>query len=847
MVNENQHLTMMAVEVVFQARDGLKPNPRIDSIAGLVYAISDDDVQSLYRKDPERAAAGNVSRVVRGLIWVGNPGSGIDARDPRGYGLDKSVRVRKVQSEQALFETLVRVVRQVDPDVLTGYEVQADSLGLLIERAGILKMDLCRLLGRCGGSGANYFDPGSGRDSYGLSHNSGIHVSGRIVLNLWRLARGELALRSYSYVSVVRSVLHVQVPVYTPWQVWRWWRRGGRVRVGVIEHVLLRACHVLEIFGRLNLVERTSEQARVFGIDFFSVLSRGSQFRVESMMLRLTKPCNYVLVSPSPEQVSEMAAAEAVPLILEPVSRLYSDPVIVLDFASLYPSVMIAYNLCFSTILGRVSEGEAQKLGVSKAHVLPHTLLADLASHSGLHAAPNGVLFVTPEVRPGVLPKMLSELLETRAMVKKALKKARREGKAMLARMLDARQESLKLIANVTYGYTTASFSGRMPCIELADAIVQTGREILERAIRTIEGNPEWGARVVYGDTDSVFVLVEGVSKARAFEVGREISEVVTRQNRAPIRLKLEKVYLPCALLTKKRYVGYAYEDEEQEAPDFDAKGIETVRRDSAPVTARILEATLRQVFESKDLSEIKAMLEREWGAIHRGEVPFREFVFGKEVRLGKYAVGRVPPPVALVAQRRMRKDPRAEPRYKERIPYVVVYGAPEAKLYEQVVDPMDLLEDGNLGINAKYYCVNNVNAALDRVLSQVGVDVGSWYSGSSRIHRRVRGRESETISAFFASRACPGCLVNDVVGGEGLLCSECGKDVVGARARVMGRGKVEDRERAGLERVCLGCVGVVGREGVEACVGVECGVRWQRAQRTSERSERVSVVKCRE
>ena len=71
-----------------------------------------------------------------------------------------------------------------------------------------------------------------------------------------------------------------------------------------------------------------------------------------------------------------------------------------------------------------------------------------------------------------------------------------------LIRMLDARQMGLKLIANVTYGYTAANFSGRMPCVEVADSIVGKARETLERAIKLITNTPEWGARVVYGDTD---------------------------------------------------------------------------------------------------------------------------------------------------------------------------------------------------------------------------------------------------------------------------------------------------------------------------------------------------------
>ena len=71
-----------------------------------------------------------------------------------------------------------------------------------------------------------------------------------------------------------------------------------------------------------------------------------------------------------------------------------------------------------------------------------------------------------------------------------------------LNRMLDAQQLGLKLLANVTYGYTAANFSGRMPCVEVADSIVGKARETLERAVSLISSTPEWGGRVVYGDTD---------------------------------------------------------------------------------------------------------------------------------------------------------------------------------------------------------------------------------------------------------------------------------------------------------------------------------------------------------
>jgi len=95
-----------------------------------------------------------------------------------------------------------------------------------------------------------------------------------------------------------------------------------------------------------------------------------------------------------------------------------------------------------------------------------------------------------------------------------------------------------------------AGFSGRMPCAELADSIVQTAREFLERAMEmAAKARPEWGARVVYGDTDSMFVELRGKSRAEAWRIGREIAEAVTRAVPAPMELELEKVPLPNASL----------------------------------------------------------------------------------------------------------------------------------------------------------------------------------------------------------------------------------------------------------------------------------------------------------
>lgn len=164
---------------------------------------------------------------------------------------------------------------------------------------------------------------------------------------------------------------------------------------------------------------------------------------------------------------------------------------------------------------------------------------------------PTGAVFCHSSVRQGVLPRMLREILDTRVMVKKAMKRYLGVNSTIpmskqrtLQNVLHARQLALKMIANVTYGYTAASFSGRMPCVELADAIVKAARKTLEHAISRVENESKlWSnAKVVYGDTDSLFVHLPGKTLSEAFTIGRQMAKLISDANPKDVVLKFEKV-----------------------------------------------------------------------------------------------------------------------------------------------------------------------------------------------------------------------------------------------------------------------------------------------------------------
>jgi DNA polymerase zeta len=226
------------------------------------------------------------------------------------------------------------------------------------------------------------------------------------------------------------------------------------------------------------------------------------------------------------------------------------------------------------------------------------------------------------------------------------------------------------MFMNVMYGYCGASFSGRMPSADVADSVVEYGRTVLKQCIARINADVVWKAEVLYGDTDSLFVVLRGRSQEEAFRIGEEIASTITSQYPHPIELKFEKVYNPLILVSKKRYVGWRY-DHIGSSPILDAKGIETVRRDGCEATVKVMKKVLTLLFQNRDLSQLKCYMNRVWSKLLNGHYALNDFVIAKEVRLGKYSS--TLPAHAVAITKAMAHDPMRAPKYGERVKYVVI------------------------------------------------------------------------------------------------------------------------------------------------------------------------------
>jgi DNA polymerase zeta len=789
--HEAQYMSIMSLEIHVNTRDGFVPDPEKDAIQCIFWCFNNEDTSSL------------------GIVCSED-----------GLNISVTADIQEMPSEIDLLIRIAEIVRQHDPDILAGYEVNNSSWGYVVDRAWLrydydIRNEFSRIKSEPRVRG---FSSNIETSQWESNTTSKIQITGRHVINIWRAMQSELHLLQYTMENVVFRLLHRRIPHYSWKDLTIWYSTGDMTKV--FDYYLSRVKLDLDILKENELVYRTSEQARLLGVDFFSVFLRGSQFKVESLMFRIAKPENFLLISPSKKQVGEQNALYCLPLVMEPQSDFYASPVLVFDFQSLYPSIMIAYNYCYSTFLGRVVDRHAKNRMGFADYKRKQGLLELLEDQ--INVSPNGMMFVKPEIRKSLLAKMLGEILETRLMVKSGMKFDPDD--RTLQMLLNNRQLALKLIANVTYGYTSASFSGRMPCTEIADSIVQAGRETLEKAIALIHSR--WDAEVVYGDTDSIFVYLKGRTREQAFKIGKEISDAVTKMNPRPIKLKFEKVYHPCVLLTKKRYVGFKYETVDQE-PEFDAKGIETVRRDGTPAEQKIEENALKILFRTSDVSQVKSFFQDQCKKIMQGSVSILDFCFAREIKTGSLqSLGNSRNRTltgSLIAKRTL-KDPRSEPQYGERVPYVVITGPPGSKLSDRCVSPTPFVE-----LDTEYYITKNIIPPLERIFSLIGVNVRSWYDEMPKI-QRLRKIEPKTLE-FYMLAPCPVCKETKTkTTNNKLVCDKCLENQSGSLLTLQSKLNTIEKKIQDLEITCRSCSNLTPNEEIK-CDSKDCPIFYSRVR----------------
>lgn len=233
-----------------------------------------------------------------------------------------------------------------------------------------------------------------------------INIEGRIQLDLLIHMHREHKLSSYTLNNVSYHFLKDQKEDVHHSEIFKLFRESRETRKRLAIYCIKDAELPLKLVEKLCCLFNYSEMARVTGVPLNFLLNRGQQIKVVSQLLRKARQKSFILPTSRGGRASDEKGFEGA-YVLDPIVGFYKEPIATLDFASLYPSIMMAHNLCYTTL---VNPNEMERLGLGKEDVT---------------RTPEGHYFVTNrEKRQGILPEILEELISARKKAKKDLAQA---------------------------------------------------------------------------------------------------------------------------------------------------------------------------------------------------------------------------------------------------------------------------------------------------------------------------------------------------------------------------------------------------------------------------------------
>lgn len=662
--------------------------------------------------------------------------------------------IRSFETEEEMLLAWKKFIVEVDPDLITGYNIQNFDFGYLLNRAKTLNLDKFPYLGRVPSIQTKARSVVLQSQQLGKRENLDINIEGRVQFDLILVLRRDFKLRSYKLNAVSYHFLQEQKEDVHYSIITDLFNGNEQTRRRLAVYCLKDALLPLKLLDKLMCVINYMEMARVTGVPLGYLLTRGQQIKVISQILREAKKHNYILPTIPVTTGEEFEGAT----VLDPMTGYYNTPIATLDFASLYPSIIIAHNLCYTTLLNQST--------IEKHELKPEEYIR----------TPSGFYFKKPDQdHQTIVPQILKNLLSARKRAKDDLK---RETDPFKKIILDGRQLALKVSANSVYGFTGAQV-GKLPCLEISQSVTGFGREMIETTRKavaehfTIANGYKHDAIVIYGDTDSVMVKFGVPTVAEAMELGREAAAFVSQQFVSPIKLEFEKVYFPYLLINKKRYAGL-YWTKPDKHDKMDCKGIETVRRDNCTLVANLIDMCLQKILMDRDPDGAVKHAQRVISDLLCNRVDISHLVITKELSKteGDYKAKQAH---VELADRMKKRDPAGAPKLGDRVPYVIINAPKGTPAYMKSEEPLYVLEN-NIPIDTDYYLTNQLSKPLLRIFEPIlGEKAESQLlrGDHTRVKKQVVSKVG-ALSMFTKKRnQCLGCktpLTDDTMA----VCSSC-------------------------------------------------------------------------
>lgn len=404
----------------------------------------------------------------------------------------KNNNIQICQNETSLLNYFIAQITQHDPDVIMGHNILGYDLDVILHSMN--KNNGVKNWSKIGRIKRSIW-PNASKNGNGKDHYFGQLTCGRLIIDTYLSAKELIKDTTYSLYSLSKSMIDTKkfqiadefLEDIDPMDVPLYYNKSENLQA-LIHHNEIRAFLTLQIMFSLELVSLTKQITNISGNLWSSTLKGNRAGRIEYLLLHRFYNEGYIV--PDKENMkqkvettrnSNRKAKYEGGYVLEPKAGLYEKYIVVLDFNSLYPSIIQEFNLCFTTVeRPRYDDKKKESDDDFKAEIPKCDVdVNNLA----------------------ILPKTIQYLVKRRREVKNLLKNTKDEDH-LLKSQLNTKQLAFKILANSMYGclgFTASRFYAK----SIASLVTSKGREILCQTIQIAENE---GYSVIYGDTDSIMI-----------------------------------------------------------------------------------------------------------------------------------------------------------------------------------------------------------------------------------------------------------------------------------------------------------------------------------------------------
>uniref|UniRef100_A0A8C9S1J9 DNA polymerase n=1 Tax=Scleropages formosus TaxID=113540 RepID=A0A8C9S1J9_SCLFO len=641
----------------------------------------------------------------------------------------KNGAVEIAATERTLLGFFLAKMHKIDPDVIVGHDIYGFDLEVLLQRISVCKVPHWSKMGRLRRSNMPKL---GGRGAF-AERNA---TAGRVVCDVEISAKELIRCRSYHLSELVAQVLKAE-RVSVPQESLRNLYSDSAHLLHLLELTWMDAKFVLHIMCELNVLPLALQITNIAGNILSRTLMGGRAERNEYLLLHAFHEKDFIVPDKAlfkrPLQDPDMEtgkgksrkarrkAAYTGGLVLDPAVGFYDKFVLLLDFNSLYPSIIQEFNICFTT----VTRSSAEADDPDEIPELPE-----------------------PDLEMGILPREIRKLVERRRQVKQLMKQPDLNPDLYL--QYDIRQKALKLTANSMYGCLGFSYS-RFYAKPLAALVTHKGREIL---MHTKDMVQKMNLEVIYGDTDSIMINTNSTDLEEVYRLGNKVKSEVNKLYKL-LEIDIDGVFKSLLLLKKKKYAALVVEPtaDGRYSTKQELKGLDIVRRDWCDLAKACGNYVIGQILSDQNRDAIVENIQKhllEVGEkVLNGSVPLAQFEIHKALTKDpqdypdKKSLAHVH--VALWINSQGGRKVKAG----DTVSYVICQDGSNLSPSQRAYAPEQLQKQEGLSLDTQYYLSQQVHPVVCRICEPIeGIDavlIATWLGldpSQFRAHQQHRREE---------------------------------------------------------------------------------------------------------